>query len=130
MPSPTCQIMASMACADLGYRGTPIPETAFTDQHVAQVTTEAVARQRANFPLVCGSSPKQAERRNKRYGKAVEMDVRRILGIGFLAVIMVILGGPIGVILAIIGAVFQYLIEMELEDHWQAMLNAADMECA
>jgi hypothetical protein len=126
----TCAVIAATACSDLGYHGAPIAGTSYTDEHVAQVTTEAVVRQRKNFPLVCGSSPKEAKRRNRRFHEAVKSDVGKILGLTFLGIVIFIFGGPAALALAIISAVFSWMIEKELEDHWQGMYAAAAMELA
>lgn len=124
-----CQMLASNACAELGYTGSPIAGTSYTDDHVAQVATEAMVRQRANYPIVCGASPRESKRRNRQLEKAATMDSRRILGIGVMAVIMGILGGPMGVLLVIIGAVISYLIDKELHQDFGSMFACAAMEC-
>lgn len=125
-----CAVISATACTDLGYRGAPVAGTSFTDAHVAEVTTMAFARQRENFPIVCGSSPKEAKRRNRRFQAAVRSNVGRVLGLSFLGIVILIFGGPAALALAIVSAVFSWLVEKELEDHWQGMYRAAAMECA
>lgn len=125
-----CAVISATACTDLGYRGAPIDGTSYTDQHVAEVTVQAIARQRKNFPLVCGSSPKAEKRRNRQFKEAVKSDVGKILGLTFLGIVIFIFGGPAALALAIVSAVFSWAIERELDDHWKAMYSAAAMEMA
>lgn len=121
-------VIASTACTDLGYRGAPIAGTAYTDQHVAEATVKAIARQRPNFPLVCGSSPKEEKRRNRRFQEAVKVDVGKALGLTLVGILLFLIGGPAALVVAIVSTIFEWYLSKQLDERWQGMFSAATAE--
>jgi hypothetical protein len=128
----TTSLIAVSAASGCNLTGAPIVGSGIdTDEiAVAKATTEAFIRQRANFPLVCGMSPREEKRRARRYQAAVKSDALRLLGIGALAAAILILSGPFAAVLAVLGAVFGWLLQNELNDRWSGMYAAAAGELA
>lgn len=124
------QMLASNACTALGYTGSPIADTSFTDSYVAEVAAQAMVKRRAEFPIVCGASPKESRRRNKQLHNAAMKDAKKVLGITLLAIVIGVLAGPAMAILAILGGVIGWMIEKELDERYGSMFSVAAMECA
>jgi hypothetical protein len=99
----------------------------YTHDDIAALTDEAYQRHRPDFAPVCGGKPRVERKRQKQFKAAVREDVGHQFGIsgwtiGF-ALILGVLGGPMGLVLAVVTVLFEYYLQRDLGLD-QAMLAA------
>lgn len=116
------------AVSRLGPRATQeIAGVTVTHEDVAQAMTVAYARQRANFPVICGAGPRAQHEQQQRFWQAamrdagqsfgIEISPRALKWIGIVAlgVFVLMFGGPLALLLCIGEVIFGWLLEQELE---------------
>jgi hypothetical protein len=90
----------------------------FDHDDIALVAHQAYMRHRGEFPVLCGAKPGAERKRQRQFRSAVTRDVGTTFGISpmtvVLAAVMFALAGPMGLVLAIVSCVFQYLLEKDL----------------
>lgn len=133
----TASDITALACNSPSYRDVlfsqnqgscDIGGVAVTSEDIAHLTTKAYLKRRQEFPYICGQRPATEHRRQRQFKAAVDGDVKRELGIGFLGAILGILGGPLGLVLAVCEVIFSILLENELNGRISgAVMDAAAM---
>ena len=127
MPSP----MLATAIADPAYKsalkaaGFTAANTVtyggrtYTHDEIAAMVDESYQRHRGEFCFQVGGKPRVARRQQRQFRAAVQSDVRTSFGIsgwtvGF-AILLGILGGPMGLVIAIVTVLFEYYLTKDLD---------------
>ncbi len=122
---------ASIACADPAY-ATALEAKGFTTRdtvqyggkeyghhEIAEVFDAAYQRHRGENVVVCGGKPRLERKRQRQFDKAVKSDVYTSFGISWWTVlfggILVALGGPMGLVIAVVACMFEYYLNRDLE---------------
>lgn len=129
MPSPMCAI----ACRDPGYqtalnaKGFALTDTVkyngvtYSHADIAATFDESYQRHRPNqFNAICGGVARSTRKLQRQFDRAVKSDVYGSFGIsgwtiGF-AILLGVLGGPFGLVVAIVTVLFQYYLERDLRN--------------
>lgn len=127
----TTSLLCAAACADPDYRsalasaGFSNSQTVsyggrtFNHDDIAQLATDAYIRHRPEFPMVCGGSPAKERKRQRQFKRCCANDVGTTFGLSpmtiLFAVVMAVLGGPFGLVLAIVTVLFEYYLTKDLD---------------
>lgn len=99
----------------------------YTHDDVAEISEAAYARHRGEYVENEGDRPRVAKRKRKQFERACNSDVRSSFGISWMTILSGIflfaLMGPIGLVVAVISAYFQWRFEKDLNGD-EAMLIA------
>lgn len=139
MPSPMCAI----ACSDPGYqaalnaKGFALTDTVqyggkrYTHDDIAAAFDESYQRHRPEFAVICGGKPRLERKRQRQFEKAVKQDVYSGFNISWWTIafgaVLTILGGPLGLVIAVVGALFEIYLEKDLKQDAMMMIS---MGCA
>lgn len=126
MPSPMCAIACSdtaytQALAAQGFSTSSAVEykgETYTHDRIAGIFDAAYRRLRPEFTLVCGGSRRLARHTQRRFEKAVKSDVYGSFQISWWTILFaglaLALSGPLGLVIAIVSALFSYYLAKDL----------------
>ncbi len=134
MPSPMCAIAVAdpayqSALKDAGFSVSQTVEyegKTYTHDDIAAITDEAYQRHRPDFAIVCGGKPRMQRKRTRQIDKAVRQDVYGQFKISWYTVAFAalegLLAGPLGLVIAVVGAILAFYIEKDLAGNVQMLM--------
>lgn len=98
---------------------------------IAEMFDDSYRRHRGEFTLICGGKPRLNAKRQRQFDRAVSSDVYSSFHISWMTValgsLLTVLGGPLGLVIAIVGCLFEFYLSKDIEGDKAMMVS---MGCA